>query len=623
MRSLLEPVTTRKAASPVVRRGRRTPVSIDGAAALGLSGYPWIGAMVFVSLGVAARYGLGLAPLAVLIAGLLFAAAAASHAEGVSMYPGGGGASSIVRAAFSGPAAFAAGWVTCLALASAAALSALFAATYLGGFWPEFARTPWDVVAALGILAAVTAAGCSGVGSPLNLRVFAGGVEIALQALLVLMGASMIFRPEVLSRDVRLVNAPSAGHLLLATCLAVTAFAGLETVTDLATAARNPDRDLRRALPATVGAAVALAVALAIVAAMAMPSGVPLTAPALGIAANLPLHVLQTGVRTLLGLMVCGVLVVAAYGSIRQAGRVAASLAAHRELPELLGRRHPRRLTPVAAASGAGLVAAALVLASRGANHGIIIVAGLFAFSMLAVFASVHASVVALRHREPGRHRPFRANTDVAIAGAVCSVVLWAALGVLEPLVAVIALAWLVAGLGVRSASRATRAAVEIADRSGADGAAPALELEYHTMLIPVTTDCDGMPRDTVETAATLAAARGASVVVLILTEVPLGEPFDVEIDDLRERVERIAAQARSIADSYGIRILVTHLRTRDAAESILAEATRRNSEVILLHQSCLHNAPARLATRDQLVRRIVADARRRVMIVQPRAVGA
>jgi hypothetical protein len=142
-------------------------------------------------------------------------------------------------------------------------------------------------------------------------------------------------------------------------------------------------------------------------------------------------------------------------------------------------------------------------------------------------------------------------------------------------------------------------------------------------MLIPVTTECDGMPRDTVETAATLAAARGGAVVVLILTEVPLGEPFDIEIDDLRERVERIAAQARAIADTYGIRILVTHLRTRDAAESILAEAARRNSEVILLHQSCLHNTPTRLATRDQLVRRIVADARRRVMIVQPKAAGA
>jgi hypothetical protein len=372
-----------------------------------------------------------------------------------------------------------------------------------------------------------------------------------------------------------------------------------------------------------VGTAVLLAVALAVVAAMAMPSGVPLTAPALGIAANLPLHVLQTGVRTLLGLMVCGALVVAAYGALHQAGRVTASLAAHRQLPDVMGRRHPRRLTPIAAVIGAGVVAAALLLVSRGSAHGIVALAAVFACGMLALFAAVHASVVVLRERDPGRARPFRANLDVAVAGAGCSILLCAAVAVLEPLAALAVLVWLAAGIAVWAISTTARRTGELAPAGVTDGSAPALELEYHTMLIPVTTDCDGMPRDTVETAATLAAARGGAVVVLILTEVPLGEPFDVEIDDLRDRVDRISGQARAIADAYGIRVLVTHLRTRDAAESILAEAARRNSEVILLHQSCLHNAPTRLATRDQLVRRIVADARRRVMIVQPRAVGA
>ena len=43
----------------------------------------------------------------------------------------------------------------------------------------------------------------------------------------------------------------------------------------------------------------------------------------------------------------------------------------------------------------------------------------------------------------------------------------------------------------------------------------------------------------------------------------------------------------------------MTHLRTRDPAESILAEANRRDSQVILLRATSL----------DRIARRIVAEA--------------
>ena len=81
-----------------------------------------------------------------------------------------------------------------------------------------------------------------------------------------------------------------------------------------------------------------------------------------------------------------------------------------------------------------------------------------------------------------------------------------------------------------------------------------------------------------------------------------------MEIDDLEANVERLAAQARAIGEQYGIRIHTTHLRTRDPADSILAEATRRDSQVILLRATSL----------DRIARRIVAEAKQRVMIVQP-----
>ena len=132
--------------------------------------------------------------------------------------------------------------------------------------------------------------------------------------------------------------------------------------------------------------------------------------------------------------------------------------------------------------------------------------------------------------------------------------------------------------------------------------------VEFQTILIPVSTDQADLPADVVEVAAHLAAERRPSLVLLAFTQIPLSEEMDIEIDDLEANVERLAAQARAIGEQYGIRIHTTHLRTRDPADSILAEATRRDSQVILLRATSL----------DRLARRIVSEATQRVMIVQP-----
>ena len=75
---------------------------------------------------------------------------------------------------------------------------------------------------------------------------------------------------------------------------------------------------------------------------------------------------------------------------------------------------------------------------------------------------------------------------------------------------------------------------------------------------------------------------------------------------------------AAASAKQYGIRVHTTHLRTRDPAESILAEANRRDSQVILLRAGGLQRLDVRRVAYDHVVRRIVAEARQRVMIVRP-----
>jgi hypothetical protein len=146
----------------------------------------------------------------------------------------------------------------------------------------------------------------------------------------------------------------------------------------------------------------------------------------------------------------------------------------------------------------------------------------------------------------------------------------------------------------------------------------PGVEVEFQTMLIPINTADRDLPADVIELAIQLAAERRASLVVLAFTQIPLGEEMDMEIDGLDRSIDRLAAGGRALGERYGIRVHTTHLRTRDAAETILAEAARRESQVIVLRATGFEPTARRRVAYDHVVRRIVAEATQRVMIVRP-----
>ena len=71
-----------------------------GTPALFATAYGNVGSSIYYALGVTAVYALGLTPAVFIIAGLIFAATAATYAEGTVRYPEAGGSSSFARHAF-------------------------------------------------------------------------------------------------------------------------------------------------------------------------------------------------------------------------------------------------------------------------------------------------------------------------------------------------------------------------------------------------------------------------------------------------------------------------------------------------------------------------------------------
>src|SRR5207245_8557822 len=140
------------------RRLRKT-VGVPG---LFATAYGNVGSSIYYALGLVAAHALGLTPLVFILAGGLFALTAKTYAEGASMYPEAGGASSFARHAFNEVASFFAGWALTLDYIITIAISAIFVPHYLGAFWPALTHSPGDVfggIAVIGVLAALNIRG--------------------------------------------------------------------------------------------------------------------------------------------------------------------------------------------------------------------------------------------------------------------------------------------------------------------------------------------------------------------------------------------------------------------------------------------------------------------------------
>src|SRR3982074_3145766 len=117
----------------VVRRATKLPRTL-GAPSLFAACYGNVGSSIYYALGVTAAFALGLTPLAMILAGLIFVSTALHYAEGTAALPHAGGSSSFARRAFNGPIGFLVGWVQLLNYTATVSISAYFAISYLGVF---------------------------------------------------------------------------------------------------------------------------------------------------------------------------------------------------------------------------------------------------------------------------------------------------------------------------------------------------------------------------------------------------------------------------------------------------------------------------------------------------------
>ena len=569
--------------------------------------YGEIASSLYIALGIVAAQALGLTPLVLLLTGGLFFMVSLSYAEGTAALPETGGAATFVRRAYNDLAGFITGWALFLDFLIVMALSALFVPHYLGAAIsaPSLRESPWDAAIGCGLIAAIAA-----VRLVRRTRVRLGSLGVALldllvQALLVVLGAAFVLSPDVLVEGLGLATEQDWSDLAYALPLAMLAYTGLETVSNLAEETREPGRALPRSLFSAIGLVVIVTVLIAAIGLSAYPAqggetalgNEWLEAPLVGIVAafdgSLPSALVDV-LRFAVGLSGAMILVVAAATSASGITRLTHSLAEHGSLPRELARLERRALvSSEAILIAAGLAIGLILVTEIWADGDPTFLASIYSFGVLIAFTAAQLAVIRLRRREPDLARPFRARPNVSIRGV--SVPLPALVG--APLTAAVWVLAMVTHEGARyagplwlGAGLVVFVAVRRSGRRGLlDHVQPIEQLppapEFRRILVPMKIGDIG--EEMVATAIALAKEHGAEIEAITVVRVPREFPLEGALpENIGAKVDASLDEARLLGEDHGVEVRTDVVHARSIGYAIVDEARSRGVDLIVLGSS-------------------------------------
>ena len=593
---------------PRRRRQQHGLERVLGTPALFSTAYGNVGSSIYYALGVTAGIALGLTPLVFLISGLIFACTAATYAEGTVRYPEAGGSSSFARHAFNELVSFGAAWAQMLNYIITVAISAFFVPHYLSIFWEPLKTNPWDVIVGAVVIVVLVGVNIVGISEAAKLNILLAVVDFATQLLLVIVGFVLIFHPHVLTSNLHWGVAPSWGNFALAIPVAMIAYTGIETVSNLAEEARDPARSIPASIRLVAIAVFAIYFTLPLIALSALPVykgedgyvtklGLPPSQggfendPVLGLVEHLGLHgfVLDAG-KIYVGVLAATILFIATNAGVIGASRITYSMASYRQLPSAFRRLHSRFKTPwLSLVVFAGGISIAVLIPGK-----VDFLGTMYSFGAMLSFTVAHASVIALRRKPAAAGQPeYRIGPSLtirgfdlplfAVLGGLGTGIAWFVVVIQYPPARWAGLGWLGAGFLFYWAYRRRVVGRGLTEtvRAPVLVLGPSLEIEYRTIVVPVTRSPES--EEALVAAARLAADRGARIVVVHVLEIPLELALDTGLGPGEAAAEDLLDDAQALVESYGVRTVTRLLRARRAGPAIVEEARRRNAELVIL----------------------------------------
>ena len=351
------------------------------------------------------------------------------------------------------------------------AISAFFVPHYLSIFWEPLKTNPWDIIGGIIVVIVLVGINIVGVKEAAALNVGLAVLDFATQLLLVLLGFVLIFSPHILKANIHSGIAPTWSNFALAIPVAMIAYTGIETVSNLAEEARDPRRTIPSSIRLVAIAVFAIYFTLPLVALSALPvhldkAGQYVTRlgqdppigfkndPVLGIVENLGLHgAMLSGAKIYVGVLAATILFIATNAGVIGASRITYSMSSHRQLPEVFRRLHPKFKTPwLSLLVFAGFFSILFMLPGN-----VDFIGRMYAFGAMLSFTIAHAAVIQLRRKPPPVEDPYRVGPNwkigktswplFAIFGGIGTGLAWLVVVVEDPATRYAGLSWIAAGL--------------------------------------------------------------------------------------------------------------------------------------------------------------------------------
>ena len=389
-------------------------------------GYADVGADIYAALGLVVAATMGMAPLAFLIAGVVYIMIGLAYTEMASTYPVAGGGHYYSLRGLGDFTGFVAGSALLLDYTIDIAMFSVFAAGYVNYFIPALGHVSvsWGPVRdfnpvwlgeSLVIICGLTLLNIKGMKESSLFNEVLGAIDILAESTIIICGFALAWKPELFANQWTHAK-PSLSHFMYGSSLAIISFVGLESISQAAQETRRPATIVPRTSLTLIFTVFLFAMSFSSLAMGLVPWTTFESAkadPVAILAHNIPLIGVIAG--PFVALLGATILTISANSGIMSASRLSYSMSELRILSPWFDAVHPRHHTPVRAIlvfSGIGAVQtlAAFLL---GKDRALDILANMYAFGATLGYFVVFVAMIKLRFSDPYSPRPYRVPLNV------------------------------------------------------------------------------------------------------------------------------------------------------------------------------------------------------------------
>jgi len=557
-------------------------------------GYSDVGSSIYYALGVTALYALGATPLAIGIAGILFAFTTLTYAELSAAIPEAGGVCSFSRKAFNDFVSFLAGWAMLLDYIVTAAISAYTIGPYLSYFYPVLKTTSGNLIFTTAIITGLFAINVIGIKESTRMSFGLTLFDIATQLTIIVIGVFTVLNLPYLISHLKIgihgVDwSPSPKQFLYGVTIAMVAYTGIEAISQLAGESKDPGKKVPRAMFITLITVAIVYMGICLIALSTIHprelSTSYLTDPIAGIAAHLPIG--SAILSPWVGLLGATILLVASNAGIIGASRLTFFMGEHLELPRFFYILHPRWKTPYVSLFIFSAVALLIIYFARRLEY----LADLYNFGSMLAYTMAHLSLLALRIKEPAMNRPFKLKWNIRIYGReipitgligfLATLTVWIVIIVTHPIGRNLGFAWMLSGLILYLSYRYTARVAIIEPVEIEPVALPEFRpIKVKHVLVPTL----GSPiTEMLQSACKIAKEDNSMVTALYVIEVPLHMPLDTFLPNEFTRGDAALDKAKAIGREYGVVLETKLVQARFAGQAIVDTARELGCDLIVL----------------------------------------